>query len=265
MAVQENTRPALSSKARELMESSTRRQQVEHLGAHPDERAGAAPLVHRHRRPGAGQMASGRVAANQMKTCRLLALEGIQPLSQPHRQHRQRGRCLADRIRRPAEHPADQSRPQWPPAGDQYDPLRDLDLQSGRHRACPRARPNASRTILSDKGGYTNVEGERCEAHRGDIILTPNGTWHDHGNEADAPVIWIDMLDWPLMEFLDCAWVDQDQARRAGNAKQPDTSTRRLFAQALWPWRPDADLRLAPARLGRGRPVFHYRGTDVPR
>jgi len=23
--------------------------------------------------------------------------------------------------------------------------------------------PNASRTILSDKGGYTNVEGERCE------------------------------------------------------------------------------------------------------
>ena len=24
--------------------------------------------------------------------------------------------------------------------------------------------PNASRTILSDKGGYTNVEGERCEA-----------------------------------------------------------------------------------------------------
>ena len=25
--------------------------------------------------------------------------------------------------------------------------------------------PNASRTILSDKGGYTNVEGERCEAH----------------------------------------------------------------------------------------------------
>ena len=69
--------------------------------------------------------------------------------------------------------------------------------------------PNASRTILSEKGGYTNVEGERCDASRGDIIITPNGTWHDHGNDADEPVIWIDMLDWPLMEFLDCAWVDQ--------------------------------------------------------
>src|SRR5262249_22836469 len=34
--------------------------------------------------------------------------------------------------------------------------------------------PNASRTILSDNGGYTTIEGERCEAARGDLILTPN-------------------------------------------------------------------------------------------
>ena len=26
-------------------------------------------------------------------------------------------------------------------------------------------------------------------------------------------MIWIDMLDWPLMEFLDCAWVDQEYHR----------------------------------------------------
>ena len=44
--------------------------------------------------------------------------------------------------------------------------------------------PNASRTILTDNGGYTNIEGERCEARRGDVILTPNGTWHDHGNDG---------------------------------------------------------------------------------
>jgi gentisate 1,2-dioxygenase len=39
--------------------------------------------------------------------------------------------------------------------------------------------PNASRTILSENGGYTTIEGERCLAVRGDLILTPNGTWHD--------------------------------------------------------------------------------------
>ena len=69
--------------------------------------------------------------------------------------------------------------------------------------------PNASRTILSDKGGYTTIDGERCEAARADLILTPNGTWHDHGNDGVQPVVWIDVLDFPLMEFLDCVWLDE--------------------------------------------------------
>ena len=47
-----------------------------------------------------------------------------------------------------------------------------------------RHTPNASRTILSANGGYTTIEGERCEAARGDLIFTPNGTWHDHGNDG---------------------------------------------------------------------------------
>jgi gentisate 1,2-dioxygenase len=126
---------------------------------------------------------------------------------------------------------------------------------------------NASRTILSDRGGYTNVEGERCEAVRGDLIITPNGTWHDHGNDSDSPVIWIDMLDWPLMEVLDLAWVDLDY-RGAGaesNAKiqkavHADGHSGRLYGhgglrptfvshQRGWGHEPDA--------------MIHYRGADV--
>ena len=42
--------------------------------------------------------------------------------------------------------------------------------------------PAASRMVLkSDGGGYTTVEGEKCFCERGDLILTPGGTWHDHG------------------------------------------------------------------------------------
>lgn len=70
--------------------------------------------------------------------------------------------------------------------------------------------PNASRLILSPQGGYTTVDGERCEAERGDLILTPNGTWHDHGNDGGEPVVWMDVLDWPLLEALDCIWLDDD-------------------------------------------------------
>ena len=126
--------------------------------------------------------------------------------------------------------------------------------------------PNASRTILSDNGGYTNIEGERCEASRGDIILTPNGTWHDHGNDGDKPVVWIDMLDWPLMEMFDVAWVDQTfiDATRPGATTQIETVpcgySHNLYGTG----------GLKPAFVAHQRgwgqkpsPLFHYRGEDV--
>ena len=37
---------------------------------------------------------------------------------------------------------------------------------------------------------------------RGDLILTPTGTWHDHGNDGQKPVIWVDVLNVPLVESL---------------------------------------------------------------
>jgi gentisate 1,2-dioxygenase len=81
--------------------------------------------------------------------------------------------------------------------------------------------PNASRTILSEEGGYTTVDGERLEAKRGDLLLTPNGTWHDHGNDGTEPVIWFDVLDWPLLEYLDCIWLSTDYpGPRTGRNKE---------------------------------------------
>jgi gentisate 1,2-dioxygenase len=127
--------------------------------------------------------------------------------------------------------------------------------------------PNASRTILSEKGGYTNVEGERCEAVRGDLIITPNGTWHDHGNESDAPVVWIDMLDWPLMEVLDLAWVDMEY-RGAGaesNAKIQKTVHTDGYSSRLY-----GHGGLKPTFVSHQRgwgqnsdAMIHYRGADV--
>jgi gentisate 1,2-dioxygenase len=126
--------------------------------------------------------------------------------------------------------------------------------------------PNASRTILSENGGYTTIEGERCRASRGDLILTPNGTWHDHGNDGADPVVWIDVLDFPLMEFLDCVWLDEEYPgategnARAQAATQNDGYSRRLFGHG----------GLAPAGIAARRgfglgtsPMFHYRGADV--
>ncbi len=127
--------------------------------------------------------------------------------------------------------------------------------------------PNASRTILSEKGGYTNIEGERCEARRGDIILTPNGTWHDHGNDDKDPVIWIDMLDWPLMELLDCAWVDQAFKAPVGTN---DGRTQKTVHEDGYSTRLYGHGGLRPAFVSHQRgwghdpvPLFHYRGEDI--
>ncbi|TAN24187.1 MAG: cupin domain-containing protein [Actinomycetota bacterium] len=126
--------------------------------------------------------------------------------------------------------------------------------------------PNASRTILTDNGGYTNIEGERCEARRGDVILTPNGTWHDHGNDGEEPVIWIDTLDWPLMEYLDCAWVDQD-FQGAFNTTDRTQPVRHVdgYSQKLYS---NGGLRPTFVSHQRGfsqrlTPLFHYAGTDI--
>ena len=129
--------------------------------------------------------------------------------------------------------------------------------------------PNASRTILSASGGYTNVEGERCEAVRGDLILTPNGTWHDHGNDGAEPVIWIDTLDWPILEFLDCIWLDEDMPPAivdAGanvpiqKATQASGFSQRAYGQGgLVP-------TFLPHNRGIGHgvsPHIHYRARDI--
>jgi len=126
--------------------------------------------------------------------------------------------------------------------------------------------PNASRTILSEKGGYTTIEGERCEAARGDLILTPNGTWHDHGNDCGEPVVWIDVLDFPLMEFLDCVWLDEGYpGDTAGNSRAQRVSFPGAYSQMLY-GRGGLVPSFLPQRRGFGRetsPMFHYRGADV--
>lgn len=121
--------------------------------------------------------------------------------------------------------------------------------------------PNASRTILSKEGGYTTVEGEICEAHRGDLILTPNGTSHGHGNDSAEPVIWMDVLDWPLMEHLDCIWIDETDTGRTGNAPAPASSAHRYGAGGMVP-------RLNSHQRGDGigsSPMHHYSGADIRR
>ncbi len=66
----------------------------------------------------------------------------------------------------------------------------------------------ALRFILQGKGAYTIVEGEKFIMEAGDLILTPQGTWHEHANEGTEPMIWIDGLDVPLIESLQVVYME---------------------------------------------------------
>jgi gentisate 1,2-dioxygenase len=77
-----------------------------------------------------------------------------------------------------------------------------------------RHTPSASRFVLEGDGGFTTVEGEKMPMERGDLILTPTGTWHDHGNDGKEAIIWVDVLNVPLVESLNATMFEFDYEER---------------------------------------------------
>jgi gentisate 1,2-dioxygenase len=67
---------------------------------------------------------------------------------------------------------------------------------------------SALRFILEGRGAHTAVDGERTRMEPGDFVITPSMTWHDHGNETDEPVFWLDGLDIPLVQFFDASFAE---------------------------------------------------------
>ena len=67
----------------------------------------------------------------------------------------------------------------------------------------------ALRFILESEGGYTTVNGERADMKRGDLVITPGGTWHDHGHDGDGPCIWVDALDVPMVNFFETGFSEE--------------------------------------------------------
>ena len=63
---------------------------------------------------------------------------------------------------------------------------------------------SALRFIMEGTGAYTIVDGHKLTLGPRDFVLTPNGTWHEHGvEEGGTPSIWQDGLDIPLVNALE--------------------------------------------------------------
>jgi gentisate 1,2-dioxygenase len=92
-------------------------------------------------------------------------------------------------------------------------------LLPGEVARAHRHSPAAIRFIIEGDGAYTAVEGEKVIMHPGDFILTPSWQWHDHGNETNDTVVWMDGLDVPLTKSLNAMFFEMGKELKASHHK----------------------------------------------
>ena len=89
----------------------------------------------------------------------------------------------------------------------------------------------AMRFIIEGHGGFTAVNGQRIDMDRGDFILTPSWTWHDHGKDGSGPMIWLDALDVPSFVHFPVHFVEHYKSPR-----YPATSVSKDECPLVFPW-----------------------------
>jgi gentisate 1,2-dioxygenase len=109
---------------------------------------------------------------------------------------------------------------------------------------------SALRFIVEGSGAYTAVDGERTTMHPGDFIITPSWAWHDHGHEADTPVVWLDGLDIPMIRFFDAGFAQND-ASKSQKVTRPEGASFARYGHNMAPVRHDAPY-------GKTSPIFSY-------
>jgi gentisate 1,2-dioxygenase len=119
-----------------------------------------------------------------------------------------------------------------------------------------RHSPSALRLIIEGNGGSTIVNGARIPMYPGDLVLTPNWTWHDHANDTDAPMIWLDGLDTPLVRMLEAGFYEHYDADAQRVSEGTDPSLTKYGAGGLRPaWESDAGAKYSP--------LWHYPLTQA--
>jgi gentisate 1,2-dioxygenase len=93
---------------------------------------------------------------------------------------------------------------------------------------------SALRFIIEGEGAYTAVDGEKTTMRPGDFVITPSWTWHDHGNETGAPMVWLDGLDLALVDLLNAVFFEAYGEDRFPTRRPEGDSTAR-FGSGLLP------------------------------
>jgi len=107
----------------------------------------------------------------------------------------------------------------------------------------------ALRFIIEGSGGYTIVDGEPFSMEPGDVILTPSWTFHGHAHEGIGHMLWLDVLDVPLVRSVDSQFYEEYSQPRTLQSPEKRLDESGLFS---YKWK---ETREALYRLPEGGTV----------
>jgi len=138
---------------------------------------------------------------------------------------------------------------------------------------------SALRFIMEGSGAYTVVDGHKMTLGANDFVLTPNGTWHEHGVAAEGTLcIWQDGLDIPLVNALEAGFyvvhpdlqqavthpVDDSTAIWGGTGLRPQNGdwNKKYSPLFKYEWEPTYEALTRHAKVTDGSPfdgvLMHY-------
>jgi gentisate 1,2-dioxygenase len=92
----------------------------------------------------------------------------------------------------------------------------------------------AIRFVLDGEGAYTAVEGEKAFMAPGDFVITANWAPHDHGNPSKKPMLWLDVLDLPVVNFYETSFAEHfDDPTQATSRQDGDSLS--LYGSGVLP------------------------------
>jgi gentisate 1,2-dioxygenase len=122
-------------------------------------------------------------------------------------------------------------------------------IMPGETAPTHRHTASALRLIMEGRGGYTVVDGERVAMHRGDFLITPTWSLHDHGSDGDEPVIWLDGLDVPIVKMLSVGF-SEDGGNGVQTTARPEGDSLARYGSGLLP--------VNYVARDAASPLFHY-------
>ncbi len=130
-------------------------------------------------------------------------------------------------------------------------------MNPGEVASSHRHSASALRFIMEGKGAFTVVDGAEITLEANDFVLTPNGTWHEHGvAEGGTPCIWQDGLDIPLMNTLDANFYEVHPELQQARTLPVDASTASWGGGGLRPAGVDWGKRYSPLFRYQWAPTY---------